>query len=106
MTRSRYGCYETKDGKYISIGSLEPQFYRLLLELTETTDVPELAPANQNGPRDTGGRRTETSSPSWAEQTEILDRVFLQKTRDEWCDLMEGTDVSTCLERPVAVIAV
>jgi len=42
-----YGCYETKDGKYISIGSLEPQFYQLLLELTGTTDVPELAPSNQ-----------------------------------------------------------
>ena len=42
-----YGCYETKDGKFISIGSLEPQFYQLLLELTGLTDVPELAPKNQ-----------------------------------------------------------
>ena len=44
-----YGCYETKDGKYVSIGSLEPQFYQLLLELTGLTDVPELAPKNQVG---------------------------------------------------------
>ena len=29
-----YDCYETKDGKYVSIGSIEPQFYAQLLELT------------------------------------------------------------------------
>ena len=89
-----YGCYETKDGKYISIGSLEPQFYQLLLDLAELNDVEELAPKNQNGPRETGGRRDHgVVSPSWADQTKILDEVFLKKTRDEWCDIMEGTDV-------------
>lgn len=92
-----YGCYETKDGKYISIGSLEPQFYQLLLELTGLTDVPELALKNQNGPRITGGRRDHSgpnaSSPSWQDQTKMLDKVFATKTRDEWCELMEGTDV-------------
>ena len=27
-----YGTYETKDGKHVSLGSIEPQFYALLLE--------------------------------------------------------------------------
>ena len=37
-----YDCYETKDGKYVSIGSIEPQFYQLLLQHTGLagTDLP------------------------------------------------------------------
>ena len=37
-----YGTYETKDGKFVSIGSIEPQFYALLLEKTGLADDPGL----------------------------------------------------------------
>lgn len=73
-----YDTYETADGKYISIGSIEPQFYRLLVdraELDPKTFAPHLDPSR------------------WQELAAILVDVFKQKTRDEWCEIMEGTDV-------------
>ena len=73
-----YGSYACSDGKYISIGSIEPQFYALLLELCEIKDEEFLAQQDQN---------------AWPELREKLTRLFLTKTRDEWCALMEGTDV-------------
>ena len=72
-----YDSYETSDGKYISLGSIEPQFYQQLVELAE------LDPEQFS-------RRSEDNWPALAE---VLEGVFKQKTRDEWCELMEGTDV-------------
>ncbi|MEZ5169206.1 MAG: CaiB/BaiF CoA-transferase family protein [Acidimicrobiia bacterium] len=73
-----YDTYETADGKYVSIGSLEPQFYAELLEKTgltgegfEAQDDPALRPRLR----------------------ERLTEVFLTKTRDEWCETLEGSDV-------------
>ncbi|MGB3624312.1 MAG: CaiB/BaiF CoA-transferase family protein, partial [Henriciella sp.] len=73
-----YDCYETKDGKYVSIGSIEPQFYALLLEKAELTD-----PDFQN----------QMSRSSWPELSEKVAKVMATKTRDEWSAIMEGTDV-------------
>ncbi len=73
-----YGSYECSDGKYISIGSIEPQFYALLLEKCEIEDEEFLAQQDQN---------------AWPQLREKLAKLFLTKTRSEWCDLMEGTDV-------------
>jgi alpha-methylacyl-CoA racemase len=73
-----YGTYETKDGKYVSIGSIEPQFYDLLLEKTGLKG--ESLP-NQN---DRNG---------WAQFKSRLESIFRSKTRDEWCTIMEGSDV-------------
>ncbi len=73
-----YDTYETKDGKYVSIGSIEPQFYALLMEKAE------LDPAKFGNHMD---------ASKWDELKEDLTEVFKQKTRDEWCELMEGTDV-------------
>ncbi len=73
-----YGSYECADGKYISIGSLEPQFYALLLEKAGIDDPRfELQYAREN----------------WQEMREKLAAIFLRKTREQWCELMEGTDV-------------
>jgi len=72
-----YDSYETKDGKYISLGSIEPQFYQQLVELAELD-------------AELFSKRSEDNWPSLAE---VLKDVFKQKTRDEWCELMEGTDV-------------
>ena len=73
-----YGSYTCSDGKFISIGSIEPQFYALLLEKCEIEDEEFLAQQDQS---------------SWPLLREKLARLFLTKTRDEWSAIMEGTDV-------------
>ena len=73
-----YDTYATADGKYISIGSIEPQFYALLqqqLQLDESVFGEQLNPQR------------------WPQQKEKLAAIFRTRTRDEWCRLMEGTDV-------------
>ena len=73
-----YGSYECSDGKYISIGSLEPQFYAELLEKAEITD-PEF--------------QEQLDEAAWPAKREKLTQLFKTKTRQQWCDIMEGTDV-------------
>lgn len=74
-----YDTYETSDGKFISLGSIEPQFYALLLEKTGLTNDTAFAP--QMDPR------------VWPDLKERLTTLFLTKTRDEWCAIMDGTDI-------------
>ena len=73
-----YDCYETKDGKYVSIGSIEPQFYAQLLELTGLKGEPLPHQMDRSG---------------WPKLKERLAAIFKTRTRDEWCEVMEGTDV-------------
>lgn len=73
-----YGSYECSDGKYISIGSLEPQFYALLLEKTGIED-PEF--------------KDQLDQASWPRKREKLIEIFKSKTQQQWCEIMEGTDV-------------
>ena len=73
-----YGSYACADGKFISIGSIEPQFYALLLELCEIDD-PEFAKQNDK--------------QHWASLRGKLEVLFATQTRDHWCALLEGTDV-------------
>jgi len=73
-----YGSYECSNGKYISIGSIEPQFYALLLEKAEITD-----PLFQ----------VQQDQLAWPTLKEKLAKLFIQKTREQWCVLMEGTDI-------------
>ena len=73
-----YGAYETKDGKYVSIASIEPQFYTELMERCGITDPDYKAQWNRDG---------------WAKLTAKLEALFKSKTRDEWCTLLENTDV-------------
>jgi alpha-methylacyl-CoA racemase len=74
-----YDTYETADGKYVAIGSIEPQFYAELLRLTELVDDGDFA--------------AQMDRSRWPELKERLAGVFRTKTRDEWCQIMEGTDV-------------
>jgi alpha-methylacyl-CoA racemase len=73
-----YDVYETADGRYVSIGSIEPEFYAELLRLTglEGEDLP-----------------AQQDRAQWPALKERLAAIFRTKTRDEWCALMEGTDV-------------
>ena len=73
-----YDTYQCSDGGWISIGSIEPQFYLLLLEKTGITD-----PQFQH----------QMSREDWPELRDKLAAVIATKTRDEWCALMDGTDV-------------
>jgi alpha-methylacyl-CoA racemase len=82
-----YDVYETKDGKYISIGAIEPKFYRELLQKMGI------------GSEQLGAQLDKTR---WASNKEIMIRAFKTKTQDEWCTIMEGSD--TCFA-PVLSIA-
>jgi alpha-methylacyl-CoA racemase len=73
-----YDAYETADGKYISIGSIEPQFYAELLERSGLKGEP--LPAQMD-------------RAHWPELKERVAAVFKTKTRDEWNQIMEGSDV-------------
>jgi alpha-methylacyl-CoA racemase len=73
-----YDTYETSDGKYISIGSIEPQFYAELLEKTGLAN--EALPAQMD-------------KSGWEGLKTRFEEIFKSKTRDEWCEIMEGSDV-------------
>ena len=72
-----YDTYETSDGKFVSIGSLEPQFYALLREKAGlgAAFMPQMDLA------------------AWPARRAALTDLFRRRTRDEWCAVMEGTDI-------------
>lgn len=80
-----YDTYETSDGKYISIGSLEPQFFGLLMEKLGLQDS-DIAQTGMMGPRG-------FDASVWKEMKPRFAQIFRMRTRDEWCALLEGTDV-------------
>ncbi|QYG92626.1 CoA transferase [Iamia sp. SCSIO 61187] len=73
-----YDTFECADGEFVSIGSIEPQFYGELLRLTGL------------GGEDLPWQHDKTA---WPDLKERLAGIFKTKTRDEWCEIMEGTDV-------------
>eukprot|EP00903_Cladosiphon_okamuranus_P020441 g18761.t1 len=73
-----YDTYETKDGKYVSIGAIEPQFYARLLDLLGLTDDPAYARQMEAG--------------DWDQMRDGLTRIFRTRTRDEWDELLMGSD--------------
>jgi alpha-methylacyl-CoA racemase len=85
-----YRCYETKDGKWMSIGSIEPQFYASLLQCLELAraDLPD-----------------QMDKSEWPAMKRRFEAIFLTRTRDEWCAVFEGHEVCaapvlTMLEAP------
>ncbi len=73
-----YDTYQCKDGEWIAIGSIEPQFYALLLEKTGIDDPAFKAQMDRS---------------QWPALREKLAGVIVTKTRDEWCEIMAGSDV-------------
>jgi alpha-methylacyl-CoA racemase len=73
-----YETYECLDGKYVSVGSIEPQFYDLLIKLIgmEGEKLPD-----------------QMDRTAWPALKDRMAKVFKSKTREEWRQLMEGTDV-------------
>lgn len=73
-----YDTYETADGRYISVGSLEPQFYELLLKHTQIDDEEF---------------KNQMDTTKWPDFKERIAAVFRTKTRDEWAEIMGDTDI-------------
>lgn len=73
-----YNIYQCADGEYITVASIEPQFYALLMELVEL-------------PREDFGNQNNQSQ--WPVMEAKLADIFKQKTQAEWCERLEGTDV-------------
>lgn len=74
-----YDVYKTADGKYVTIGSIEPQFYALLLDKLDLKDDAAFS--------------AQMNKSEWPALKEKLAAVIKTKTRDEWTELLEGTDV-------------
>lgn len=74
-----YDVYETSDGKYVSIGALEPQFYKELIEKLGLEGDAPAAGAHLNPAK-------------WNDLRPTLEKIFRQKTREQWCEVFEGSD--------------
>jgi len=74
-----YDSYETADGQYVAIGAIEPQFYARLLEALGLSGDPEFG--------------AQFDAARWPALKDRLAAIFRTKTRDQWCALMEGTDI-------------
>jgi alpha-methylacyl-CoA racemase len=72
-----YGTYETRDGKYIAVGAIEPHFYAALLAVMGL-DAAELPPQNERS--------------AWPALRERFAAVFRTRTREEWVQAMAGRD--------------
>ena len=74
-----YDVFECADGEWVSVGSIEPQFYALLLEKTGLTGDPEFT--------------NQMDKTQWPTLKRKLAEVFKTKTQSQWNEIMEGTDV-------------
>jgi len=74
-----YDTYETADGRWISLGSIEPQFYSLMLDKLELADDPDFANV--------------LDKTQWPNLKKKITDVIATKTRDDWDEIMLGTDV-------------
>jgi alpha-methylacyl-CoA racemase len=72
-----YDVYETADGKHVAVGALEQRFYDELLKRLglDLTGLPDRHDRSQ-----------------WPQLRARLRETFLQKTRDQWCEILEGHD--------------
>jgi alpha-methylacyl-CoA racemase len=73
-----YDTFTCADGKWVAIGSIEPQFYALLIEKSGA---------------DPARFKAQHDRAKWPEMKAELQAIFKTKTREEWCRIMEGSDV-------------
>jgi alpha-methylacyl-CoA racemase len=83
----QYNVYETADGRYVSVGAGEPQFYSELLK--------------RLGLQADGSLENPLDPSMWAAGKERLAAVFKTKTMEEWCEILEGTD--TCFAPAISM---
>ena len=70
-----YDVYETKDGKYVSIGSIEARFFEELARRMQLTNLP-----------------SQHDRSRWPEMRKIFSQAFKTRTRDQWCRVFAGSD--------------
>jgi alpha-methylacyl-CoA racemase len=73
-----FDVYETADAKFLSVGAIEPQFYQELLERLGLADDPQFG--------------AQWDRARWPALKRRLADLFRTRTRDEWTELLEGTD--------------
>jgi alpha-methylacyl-CoA racemase len=73
-----YDCYECADGKFVSVGALEPDFYQLLLQKLGLENDDDYA--------------RQLDQRSWPELKRKFSALFRQKPQQDWCALLEGSD--------------
>ncbi len=73
-----YDTYECADGKFVAVGAIEPKFYQILLEALDLADDPEME--RQHDPA------------AWPSLKKKFTAAFLTRSRDEWCEILEGSD--------------
>lgn len=73
-----YEVYETADGKYVTIASVEPQFYAALLEKLGD---------------DATGFENQWDMPGWPAMKEKMTAIIKRKTRDQWDEFFDGADI-------------
>ena len=83
-----YDVYETADGKHMSVGALEPQFYAVLVDLLGLSDLPS---------RDDLGQ--------WPAIREAFTRRFKERTQTEWDEVFDGTDACVAPVLPLTEAA-
>ncbi|WP_160105713.1 CaiB/BaiF CoA transferase family protein [Pseudomonas izuensis] len=74
-----YATYRCADDQYVALGSLEPQFYTLLMHKLGLQDDPRFA--------------RQWDRKHWEELRGLLADIFARQPRQHWCDLLEGSDV-------------
>lgn len=74
-----YGVYETADSKFVSVGAIEPQFYQLFLEKLGLAGDPTFA--------------SQMDQIAWPNLRAKVAAIFRLRTRAEWCEVLEHTDV-------------
>jgi alpha-methylacyl-CoA racemase len=72
-----YGTFETKDGEYVALGAIEPQFMQVFIDKTGL---------------DASWMQKHLNPGEWAALRQELAALFKTRTRDDWCALLDGTD--------------
>ena len=72
-----YRAYRTSDEQYVIVCAIERRFFKALIELLGIDDIV---------------LHEQHDKSKWPQQIERFESIFASKTRDEWCDLLEGTD--------------
>jgi alpha-methylacyl-CoA racemase len=81
-----YDTYETKDGRYLAVAPIEPQFYRAFLRKMQLNEARWLRAGYPAHTR-------HTLDHDWPELKRELTGIFKRRTRDEWCEFFAGSDV-------------
>jgi alpha-methylacyl-CoA racemase len=83
-----YDVYETADGRHMSVGALEPQFYAVLVDLLGLADLPSRDDLAQ-----------------WPAIKEAFTRRFKERTQAEWTEVFDGTDACVAPVLPLTEAA-